>query len=89
MSGRNFEPRFDPFERLSHFHLKSYRPGNSLNRFSVPKYMRIHLDLTIIALLERAIEKKLGSQKHKLAILAVRHDGSEFQAGVLSFTSAL
>jgi hypothetical protein len=51
--------------------------------------MRIHLDLAIIALLKRAIEKKLGYQKHKSAIVAGRHDGSELQAGVFSFTSAL
>jgi hypothetical protein len=51
--------------------------------------MRIHLDFTILARLERTIEKKLTSQKHKSAILAVRHDGSELQAEVFSFTSAL
>ena len=35
------------------------------------------------------MEKKLGSQKHKMVILAVRHETFEVEAGVLSFTSAL
>ena len=37
----HFESRFDPLQRLSPFHLKSYRSESSLNRFSVPKYIRI------------------------------------------------
>jgi hypothetical protein len=37
----HFESRFDPLHRLSHIHLKSYRSESSLDRFSVPKYIRI------------------------------------------------
>jgi hypothetical protein len=35
------------------------------------------------------MEKKLGAQKHKMVILAVRHETFEVEAGVVSFTSAL
>jgi hypothetical protein len=47
MSWRKFEPRFDPFKRLPH--VRSYTSGNSLNRFSVQKYIRIHLGYEILS----------------------------------------
>jgi hypothetical protein len=81
MSPRHVELRFHPLQHLSYVEVKSYRSENSLNRFSVPKYIRIYLDLINLAPVERAIEKKRRSQKHKMAILAVRHENSELQAG--------
>jgi hypothetical protein len=46
MSGRHIELRFHLLEPLSRFHGKSYKGESSFNRFSVPKYMRIELEVT-------------------------------------------
>jgi hypothetical protein len=70
-------------------HFKLYTSGSSLNRFSVHKYIRIHLGYEISLCWKELSRKKLKSQKDKLAILAGRHDSFTRRQGVFSFTSAL